>query len=283
MFKTLTKLTLFFLAISAVVVYSNKPQKTPTKNDEASTFTKLIWSDEFDGKKLDPKKWQYETGTGVDFYPFMNGWGNDELQYYSPDNVTIEKGNLVITTKYHKKSIEGKNYTSGKIVTKDKFSFTYGRVEARVKLPYGDVGLWPAFWMVGTNIGKAPGKTEWAQCGEVDIMEMGGLYPFRMGSAMHYGAWPNNRYQADSLDYKGKGFHTYRVDRTETEIKAYMDGTLYHTFKIDNDDKKEAFLHPMYLLLNVAVGGRFYKSGNPVPENYKKGIKMYVDWVRVYQ
>ncbi len=247
------------------------------------TYDTLIWSDEFDQPQLDPAKWQHETGTGVDFYPFMDGWGNDELQYFSPDNTSIENGMLVITAKYTETPIEGKHYTSSKIVTKTKFDFKYGRIEARIKLPQGDPGIWPAFWMMGANVGKAPERVPWAQCGEIDIMEMGGKTPERVGCSMHFGGWPKNTYRTKSTRITPGEFHIYRLDWSESEIRGYVDNRLYHTFPIDTDLKREAFRHPFYLLLNLSIGGKYAHSGDPVPENYQNGISLLVDWVRVYQ
>lgn len=98
---------------------------------------KLVWSDEFSGQNLNDNFWNVETGS--------DGWGNNELQNYTEsDNLEIKDGNLFI---YAKKDLDG-NYTSGRIETKNKKYFTYGKVEARIKLPYGK-GIWPAFWMMG--------------------------------------------------------------------------------------------------------------------------------------
>ncbi len=277
----------FFIAVIIFLfcVTSFAVDGQDVNTDEQQTFDSLVWSDEFESGALDTSKWSYENGTGKEYYPFMDGWGNNELQYYCTENVTVEKGNLVIATTYKRKVKEGKNYFSGKIVTKGKFDVTYGRVEARIKLPYGDVGLWPAFWMMGSNAGEPPEKTKWAECGEIDIMEQGGATPMVVGCTQHYTAWPNNRHEGSYAKYSGKDYHVFRVDWTEKEIKGYIDDSCYHTFAIDNPEKEKAFVdNPLYILLNVAVGGDYPRSDNPIAKNYrKKDIKMYVDWVRVYK
>ena len=120
----------------------------------------LRWSDEFDGAALDMKKWTIETGA--------DGWGNHELQdYTNGENIAIESGKLVIEAR--KEPSNGATYTSSRIMTHGKFAQRYGRIEARIKLPYGQ-GMWPAFWMLGENIDTVGYPT----CGEIDIMEMAG-------------------------------------------------------------------------------------------------------------
>ena len=119
-------------------------EKAPVQKGE----WKLVWQDDFNGNKLDLTKWDYQTGTGSQYG--LNGWGNDELQYYTPDNVSVKKGNLVIEARKEDKN--GMAYTSGRIRSmKDDgtilYAPTFGRVEARMMLPKGD-GIWPAFWML---------------------------------------------------------------------------------------------------------------------------------------
>ncbi len=125
---------------------------------QAQSYT-LVWSDEFLGSTINPNNWTHETGGG--------GWGNNELQYYTDraDNSYIQNGKLVIEAK--EESFGGRDYTSARLITKGKQFFKYGRIEARMKLPYGQ-GLWPAFWMLGENISSIG----WPACGEIDIMEM---------------------------------------------------------------------------------------------------------------
>ncbi len=121
----------------------------------------LVWSDEFDGSTLNEANWSHETGNG------QNGWGNNELQFYRPQNTRIQDGHLVITAK--KEAFGGREYTSSRIITKGKQQFRYGRVDIRASLPKGQ-GIWPALWMLGSNFDTV----SWPACGEIDIMEMVG-------------------------------------------------------------------------------------------------------------
>ena len=138
-------------------------------------FTELTLSEEFDTDgQPNPSIWGYEIGTGE------NGWGNQELQYYTDrsDNVTVQNGVLLITAR--EESFEGSAYTSARLITKDKFEQRYGRFEARIRLPYGQ-GIWPAFWMLGADIDENP----WPGAGEIDIMEYRGQEPTVLIGSMH--------------------------------------------------------------------------------------------------
>jgi beta-glucanase (GH16 family) len=141
---------------------------------------RLVWADEFDqpdGSKPDPANWVYETGGW--------GWGNNEEQYYteSTDNVRIENGQLVLELREDSANLyPGNDYTSGRLKTKDRHAWTYGRMEARIRLPYGDAsGLWPAFWMLGSNIDEVG----WPTCGEIDIMEYISKLPNEIFGTVH--------------------------------------------------------------------------------------------------
>ena len=143
----------------------NYNNSTPNNPTQSYTFNnELVWSDEFDQDgPVSQDKWNVET------IPPNNGsWWNGELQFYTDkeDNIRVEEGLLKITAKYE--SYEGKNYTSARINTQDKFEFTYGRVEMRAKLPNWE-GMWPAFWLLGANIDEIG----WPNCGELDILEHG--------------------------------------------------------------------------------------------------------------
>jgi len=132
----------------------------------------LSWSDEFNGATLDQTKWGYDTGGG--------GWGNGELEYYTSrtNNVYLQNGNLVVEA--IQEPYLGSQYTSGRILTQNKFYQAYGRFEARIKIPYGQ-GLWPAFWLLGENIATV----SWPACGEVDIMENIGKEPNIVHGSVH--------------------------------------------------------------------------------------------------
>ncbi|WP_226682328.1 glycoside hydrolase family 16 protein [Sutcliffiella horikoshii] len=252
----------------------------------------LVWEDNFDGRELDQSKWSYDTGNGF-MKPDGNyepGWGNEELQYYSKNNVTVEDGKLVITGKMETASDDhGKyEYTSGKVHTKGKFSQLYGRFEAKIKLPGGQ-GYWPAFWMMPEE-DKYGG---WAASGEIDIMEAKGARVNTVGGAIHYGSqWPNNTYTAkDHLLGENSSitdYNVYAVEWEPGEIRWSVNGEVFQTLNkwssMDSDnEKKHAYPAPFdqkfYIILNLAIGGWY---GGAPDESTKFPGKMEVDYVRVY-
>jgi beta-glucanase (GH16 family) len=223
----------------------------------------LVWSDEFNDSTIDKTNWTFETGG--------NGWGNNELEYYTTrsQNVKTENGNLLIIAR--KESYSGKNYTSARMKTFGLRSFTYGKIEARIKVPVGQ-GIWPAFWMMGVN-------NSWPQCGEVDIMEHINLENKNYGT-MH---WDNNghvSYGGNTSCDESK-FHTYGIEWDANNIKWFLDGTQYFIASIANGVNSTSEFHlPFYFLLNMAVGGNW--PGNPNnATNFPD--TMFVDYVRVYQ
>lgn len=231
---------------------------------EAQTY-QLIWSDEF--TSAISSAWRFETGNG--------GWGNNELQYYQAANATISNGELVITAR--RQDIAGSRYTSARMNTTGTrpFSFTYGRIESRMKLPSGS-GLWPAFWMLGSNIGSVG----WPACGEIDIMEHVNTEGSVHGT-IHWNG-PNgyvNFGAPGAVDVTQ--YHTYRVDWTPASIKWFVDGIQYNEANIANNiNSTEEFQRPFFVLLNFAVGGNW--PGFVIDET-KLPAEMRVDYVRVYQ
>nr|WP_183602799.1 hemoblobin-interacting domain-containing protein [Paenibacillus phyllosphaerae] len=254
----------------------------------------LIWNDEFDGgtganfdtNGVDLSKWGYQNGTGAEYG--LDGWGNNEQQYYQKDNIEVKDGHLVITAK--KQTVNGKPYTSGRLWTSPTFSKTYGKFEARMKLPDGQ-GIWPAFWMMP----KDSEYGAWASSGELDIMEARGRLPEEVAGTLHYGkTWPNNKADGGSYDFpEGEsitGFHTYGVEWEPGEIRWYVDGKLFNTMNNWNSQgagqpDKYAFPAPFdkefYMILNLAVGGNF--DGGLIPPDSKLPAKMEVDYVRAYE
>ena len=249
----------------------------------------LVWSDEFEGESLDTSHWNIQVGDGS--AEGIPGWGNNELQSYQPENVTVSGGHLIISA--HHQSADGREYTSGRINTADKVDIRYGRIEASIQAPSGK-GLWSAFWMLPT--GSPYGG--WAASGEIDIMEVYSRQPapFTQG-VVHYGmAWPLNvfRYKRyDDID-PADGFHTYAVEWDVEEIRWFVDGRHFHTitnatywtYYKDGETNAHSsgsdsapFDQPFHLLLNLAVGGNL--PGDPVPEALPG--EMRVDYVRVYQ
>lgn len=238
----------------------------------------LVWSDEFNGSKLDESVWNYNTGGG--------GWGNNELQYYTTrlENIRLANGYLEIEAR--KETYENREYTSARIYSKGKKSFLYGKMEARIKFP-GGVGTWPAFWMMGESGG-------WPKCGEIDIMEHVGYLDNRASFALHTQEkngsngrnWHATHFFDDPLS---NDFHTYGVEWCQEEkdgkdcIHFLVDGEIYATVwetKIGDHDSWP-FYKPHYFILNLAIGGNM---GGKVDDSiFNQQRIMYVDWVRVYQ
>ena len=235
----------------------------------------IVWQDEFDGTTLDLTKWSYQIGDGCD--QNLCGWGNNELQSYQESNVVVSNGSLKITAK--KERIRGTQYTSGRINSKGKGDYTYGRFEASIKLPAGD-GLWPAFWMLSTDEQYGP----WPQSGEIDIMEYVASNPDEILGYIHYGdLYPNNQSQGNSIELKNEvfynAFHEFAIEWEPGEIRWFMDGILYS--KKTTEDISPAnwpFDKDFHFLLNVAVGGNL---GGDVVDNMLPAT-MEVDYIRVY-
>jgi len=244
---------------------------------------KLAWSDEFNapnGSVPDPAKWTYDIGG--------KGWGNKELETYTNrrENVSIENGMLVIRAlKENYTGPDGiaREYTSARLLTKKLFSQTYGRFEARIKIPYGQ-GLWPAFWMLGNDIDKPGG---WPGCGEIDIMENIGREPGMIHGTVHgpqyFGAKGIGApYSLSDGRRFADDFHIFALDWEPNQIRFYADGNLYHTVTPASlpAGAKWVYDHPFFIILNVAVGGGW--PGNPDATTTFPQT-MQVDYVRVYQ
>lgn len=236
----------------------------------------LVWSDEFEKDGLDLGAWNVETGG--------NGWGNNEKQYYTgrEENLRTEGGCLVIEAR--KEKYEGSSYTSARITTKEKASFTYGKIEARMKLPAGG-GTWPAFWMLGYG--------SWPYCGEIDIMEHVGNDPNMISHALHTaqanGSNGRNWYsQARGLNVEGE-WHTYGVEW----LQNYQDGRDIVIFTIDGEATARKIQSPnagkdswpfndqFFIILNMAIGGNM--GGTVNDDIFDSEVKLLVDYVRVYQ
>ncbi len=233
-----------------------------------SVVLSLVWSDEFETAGApDPAKWGYDIGTGA------NGWGNNELEYYTnrPQNAVVANGVLKITA--ISENYSGKAYTSARLLTKGKFSFAYGRIEVRAKLPAG-AGTWPAIWMLGDNINTAG----WPACGEVDIMEHRGSELNKIYGTLHYPGHFGGNGDGSTLVVPDvtTAFHNYIVEWSPATIKFYVDTQLYYTFI---NSGSLPFNQNFFIILNVAMGGNF---GGPVDPTFANA-SMEVDYVRVYQ
>lgn len=249
---------------------------TPTTpSTPTDTVKKLVWSDEFNaGSRPDTTKWVYNIGTG------SNGWGNNEAQYYTGDstNARIENGNLIIEARKENKG--GKSYTSARMITQGKASWTYGRMEIRAKLPKG-VGTWPAIWMLGDNITTAG----WPACGEIDIMEHVGkdqdMVHWSTHSKLNNWTLGTQRTNKSTIDGVSSAFHVYKIEWSKDFIQFFVDGQLYYTSP--NEGKGSdyyPFNAPQFLLLNLAIGGNF---GGQTINDAIFPCRMEVDYVRVYQ
>jgi beta-glucanase (GH16 family) len=247
---------------------------------------KLVWSDEFEGARnaaVDKAKWKLEVGGG--------GWGNNERQYYTKKNKNAYldgAGSLVIEAKKTKRNQKlscwyGRcEYTSARLVTKGKFDVTYGRIEARMKIPQGQ-GIWPAYWMLGSNIVEAG----WPASGEIDIMENIGREPTTVHGTIHGPGYSGGNGIGAAYEHPegakfADDYHVYAIEWEPNVIRWYVDDALYAT-KTPADLPNGArwvYDHPFFLLLNVAVGGNW--PGYPDATS-QFPQQMLVDYVRVYQ
>jgi beta-glucanase (GH16 family) len=227
---------------------------------------RLVWADEFNTNRIDTTSWSLQTGD--------NGWGNRELQYYTPaGNAEVTRGSLVITARR-----EGNKYTSARMVTRAKRVFTYGYFEMKAKLPKG-TGTWPALWMLGQNI-KEVG---WPACGELDIMEHVGKNPGQVHCSIH------NPSGHGETPYTGiirlpdlfNTYHLYAMEWTPEHISFLVDGKLVYNYAPkEKNTANWPFDKPMYLIFNVAIGGNW---GGPVVDDSCLPQSMTIDYVRVYQ
>jgi beta-glucanase (GH16 family) len=238
----------------------------------------LVWSDEFNGTAVDQTNWTFDIGSG--------GWGNNESEYYRAENALVAGGMLTITAK--REPFGDAQYTSARLQTSRKRAFTYGKFTMRAKLPYSQA-MWPAFWMLGANSNSFNlygGNVTWPGCGEADIMEMiGGLADgsgdFTTHGTLHYlnsvGRNPAPSYSFRAPSRLADDFHVYELIWTPHSFTWKFDGLAIGTKLIDAD--MEEFSKPMFLLLNLAVGGAWggWVDGSTVfPQNYV------IDYVRVY-
>ncbi|WP_091429789.1 glycoside hydrolase family 16 protein [Flavobacterium degerlachei] len=247
---------------------------TTDEKQTVTTFSELVMADEFDTDGAPNNKiWGFDIGTGT------NGWGNNELQYYTKrtDNVKVENGYLLITAK--KEDFNGSSYTSARLLTKGLFAQKYGRFEARIRLPYGQ-GIWPAFWLLGDN----SDEVGWPKCGEIDIMEYRGQEPTKVLGTVHgpgySGATSISKGYSLLNDRFDTGFHIFGIEWGPEYINYYVDDVLYNQITPANVTGEWVFDHPFYIIINLAVGGDFL--GAPNNETVFPQT-MLVDYVRVYK
>jgi beta-glucanase (GH16 family) len=266
----------------------------------------LVWSDEFDGDRIDTAKWDFDLGNGFFDYKsntWIAGWGNEELQYYTrePENVFVKNGQLTIRAV--KESLHGCGYTSARMKTRKRdgtplFTKLYGRFEFRAKVPWGK-GLWPALWLLPQD-DKYGG---WAASGEIDVMEIVGEKPHQVLNSIHFGSvYPKRSLITHVHDLPGGStvadWHVYAVEWDPGEIRFYVDGVhtttqsfwwscsktvdgagIEATRKADINDWPAPFDQPFYIVMNVAVGGNFPGVPNPATQF---PAELVIDHVRVY-
>ena len=232
----------------------------------------LTKAEEFSTSSIDPSNWTFENGDGCP----NCGWGNNELEYYTSQNAFIQEGYLIIKAKVENRG--GKSYTSSRMITKDKFAFTYGRVDVRAIIPKGQ-GLWPAIWMLGSNINTVG----WPACGEIDIMEMIGGNG-REKTVYGTAHWNDGGYKSSggsktlSQGLFSDAFHVYSIEWTDSNINWLIDDVSYYSVPITTYNA--AFKKDFFFILNVAVGGNWPGS----PDGTAKFPQiMIVDYIRVFQ
>lgn len=289
---------------------SQNQEQSNTLSQEGSAAVndgyKLVWEDLFDGSSLDSSVWNIEVNG--------DGGGNNELQYYRAENVSLGKDQasgrncLILTAK--RESYGNKSFTSGRVNSKNKKAFTHGKVEALIKLPSTANGLWPAFWMMGNDYDQVG----WPRCGEIDILEMGnqggisaGTQDRFLNGACHWGyykdvgggnwAYPNYaKHSTWSYSLQDGEYHLFTLIWDESALKMYVDYDKYPgsnpyyemaiTSKDDDWGTGYYFHHDFFILFNLAVGGNFtgIHNASAITALPAGGdASMYVDYVKVYQ
>ena len=253
----MNKLICVFLCFSAI----STAQKTNYK---------LVWEEQFVGSQLDESIWNFELGNGC---PNLCGWGNNELQVYTKNNHFVKDGYLTIIAK----KVDGQ-YSSTRITTKSNKEFKYGRIETRAKLPIGK-GIWPAFWMLGSNISEVG----WPKCGEIDILEYIGKEPDVIFTSLHTQASHGNTINTKKtkIETIEEGFHIYAVDWNEQKMDFFVDEKLVYTFnpQLKNEDIWP-FDKNFFIIINMAIGGNF---GGPEVDNTIFPQGFIIDYIKVYQ
>ncbi len=242
--------------------------------DEEDSW-QLVWEDDFDGpadSRPSTSNWQFDIGTD---------WGNAQLEYDTDEirNVSLDgDGHLRITAR--EEAYNGRNYTSGRITTADRFEQAYGRFEARIRLPIGQ-GIWPAFWLLGSDFGRVG----WPECGEIDILEYRGQDPRFVHGSVHGPGYSGGGAITGSYDLGtsfADDFHVFAVEWEREQITWLVDGIRYQTMSIASlpPGGRWVFDHPFFIILNVAVGGNYVgnpDASTPFPQT------MLIDYVRVYK
>ena len=271
----------------------------PQTGSSAMPGYTLVWEDLFDSASLDPDSWNIEEGN--------NNGANNELQYYTkrPVNVSVGddgKGNGCLILTARREDYNNRNFTSGRVNTLGKRTFTHGKVEASIRLPKTANGLWPAFWMMGNDITELG----WPRCGETDIMEMGhgdgiaaGTHDRLFNGALHWANADGSHAQyagvsTNSYNIQDGEFHLFTLIWDENEIKMYLDldrnpsAEPYLTMKVSEGELASQFHKPGFILFNLAVGGDFpgihdAEGVTALNDGNSQSQSMFVNYVKVYE
>jgi len=258
------RISYVIVILSAFLSSCNNKENTKEEGKET-----LIFKEDFNESSLNKSVWNYDLGDGC---PNLCGWGNNERQLYSKENVTLTEGKLVIRA-----SKKDTAYYSGKIHTKKKFEFKYGTVEVKAKLPTGH-GLWPAIWMLGSNI-ETKG---WPACGEIDIMEYVGKEPSKIHTSLHTPSSFGNTMNSEKTIVPNieEEFHIYKTKWTKDAITFFIDNKEVYKYEpIDKNDRTWPYNKPFYLIFNMAIGGNF---GGPEVDDAIFPKEFEIDYIRVY-
>jgi len=245
----------------------------------------LVFKDDFQGNSIDTTKWTFEEGTGCQYGINLEGWGNFEEQYYQAQNakivnndyLQIEAKEEVVSFTHCNGSIQERNYTSARLNTKNKFDFTYGKIEASIKMDLS-IGAWHAFWMLPSYP-----QVSWPVSGEIDIIELSykDEQIFYSGTLHYSGPYLSNSYEVPAHSFFND-FHLYTLEWDRSSIKWYIDNELFHTVSRTTNtilDNNWPFNKEFHLILNTAVGGAL--GGEPSFNGQPQ--YMLVDYIKVYQ
>ena len=286
-----TKSTFLQFCLLLLFLSCNQQRKAMEKNnpsieapDPMASYSpgdnwSLQWSDEFEGDTINRNNWSYQVEPPGRF--------NDEWQSYtnSSDNAYVENSCLVIKATHISENHGLGQYTSARIHSAQKQTFRYGKIAARIKLPYGE-GIWPAFWMLGANIDENGGDTSWPQCGEIDILELyGSKDDGVIESNIHYANENEEHESMGAVSYhleRGRfadNFHIFELEWDNKKFIWSVDGQEFASKSIE-EEKYSEFHNDFFLLLNIAVGGEW--AGRPDKSTVFPQM-MYIDWIRVYK
>ncbi|MDE6127416.1 MAG: glycoside hydrolase family 16 protein [Muribaculaceae bacterium] len=300
----MNKSQLLAASLLAILFPQGAASADPQTGSGATDGYMLVWQDLFDGQELNPLRWDIEVNGA--------GGGNNELQYYTdrPQNVRLGddgEGNGCLILTARRENYSGKNFTSGRVNSKNRIAFTHGKIEASIKLPKTADGLWPAFWMMGNDYDQVG----WPKCGETDILEMGNSEGIKYGTqdrffngACHWGqGWPAASYAKSTTkaySLQDGEFHLFTLVWDENSIAMYVDldrqpvQNPYYKMDIPADDPTNEWLAGNYfhkdnfILFNLAVGGDFTgihsaSAISALNEANGNEASMYVNYVRIYQ